>query len=326
MKKFLAWMSAAAVVLGVAANHANAQVPIVDSNLPVYRPVSALSGEITIAGSDAMMQLAGVWVQQFGAFYPNVKFNLVSASSTRSVEAVRDRRAHFALMSREVLPEEIVDFKKVTGHDPTIVISSMERIAVLVNSQNPVESLTLAQLDAMFSAKPTRGVQTPASWSVLGTSLNAPVRVIVRDEPTGAPATFRQIVMQGSDFRPDAAKMDSYINVAKSVAADPGAISFAGNMYMLRGTKAVAVSIADGQPAIGIDSDEADNGLYPLVRPQHMLVKYDPKSPPSEAEKEFYKFIFSTMGQEGVVKSGFQPITSAPANIALEAVGLNSLN
>jgi hypothetical protein len=26
------------------------------------------------------------------------------------------------------------------------------------------------------------------------------------------------------------------------------------------------------------------------------------------------------------VKSGFQPITSAPAHVALEAVGLNSLN
>lgn len=326
MKKFLAWIGTATLVLGLAADTARAQVPMVDGNLPVYRPVSSLNGELTIAGSDAMMQLAGVWVQQFSEFYPNVKFNLVSASSTRSVEAVRDKQAHFALMSREVLPEEIVDFKKVTGHDPTIVISSMERIAVLVNAQNPVESLTLAQLDSIFSATRKRGGQAPANWSALGTKLNAPVKVVLRDEPTGAPASFRQIVMDREEFRPDTAKMDSYISVAKTVAAEPGAISFAGNMYMLRGTKDVPIAIAEGQKAIAVDSPEADNGQYPLIRPQHMLVNYDPKTPPSEAEKEFYKFIFSTMGQEGVVKSGFQPITSAPAHVALEAVGLNSLN
>jgi len=327
MKKFLAWIGMATLVLSLATDTARAQAPVVDTTLPVYRPVSALNGEITIAGSDAMMQLAGVWVQQFNAFYPNVKFNLVSASSTRSVEAVRDKQAHFALMSREVLPEELADFKKVTGREPTIVISSMERIAVLVNEKNPVESLTLSQLDSIFSATRKRsGGQAPANWSALGTQLNAPVKVVLRDEPTGAPATFRQVVMGGAEFRPDTAKMDSYINVAKSVAADPGAISFAGNMYILRGTKPVAISVAEGQKAIGVDSHEADLGLYPLVRPQHMIVNYDPKTPQAEAEKEFYKFIFSSMGQEGVVKSGFQPITSAPARVALEQVGLNSLN
>ena len=327
MKKFLAWIGAATLVLGLTADTARAQVPVVDRTLPVYRPVSTLTGEITIAGSDAMMQLAGVWVQQFNAFYPNVKFHLVSASSTRAIEAVRDKQAQFALMSREVLPEEQADFKKVTGHEPTIVISSMERIAVLVNDKNPVESLTLGQLDAIFSATRKRaGGQAPASWSALGTKLNAPVKVVIRDEPTGAPATFRQTVMSGAEFRTDAAKMDSYINVAKTVAADPGAISFAGNMYILKGTKPVAIAIAEGQKAVAVDSPEADNGMYPLVRPQHMIVNYDSKTPPGEAEKEFYKFIFSTMGQEGVVKSGFQPITSAPARVALEQVGLNSLN
>ena len=64
MKKFLAWISTATLVLGLVADTARAQAPVVDRTLPVYRPVAQLSGEITIAGSDAMMQLAGVWVQQ----------------------------------------------------------------------------------------------------------------------------------------------------------------------------------------------------------------------------------------------------------------------
>ncbi len=280
MTKFVAWISTAALVLTLAAGVAEAQVPMVDGHLPVYRPVNSLTGEITIAGSDAMVQLAGVWVQDFNKFYPNVKVNIVSASSTRSVEAVRDRQANFALLSREVLPEEIVDFKKVTGREPTYVICSMERIAVLVNAQNPVESLTLEQIDAIFSSTHKRGGQTPANWTALGSKSNAPVKVIIRDEPTGAPATFRQLVMQGGDFRPDVSRQDSYINVAKAVAADPGGISFAGNMYILRGTRSVPISVGGNQKPIGVDSEEADAGMYPLVRPQHMVVNYDPKLRP----------------------------------------------
>jgi hypothetical protein len=56
-----------------------------------------------------------------------------------------------------------------------------------------------------------------------------------------------------------------------------------------------------------------------------MVMNHDPKSKPTELQAEFLKYVLSSMGQEDVVKAGFDPIGAAPAKIALESVGLDSL-
>jgi phosphate transport system substrate-binding protein len=332
MKSFSAGIGTAAVVLGMflaAAPVAHGQATTLEDHLPVYRPVNALKGELTIVGSDAMMQVAAVWTERFNKFYPDVKVHLFTVSSAESLEDVRDKKADFALMSREVLPEEIEKFKQVCGHEPTIVTSCMERIAVLVNSQNPVEGLTLADLDAMFSSTHLRSKDAVSTWKDVGATGalgGQKMHVILRDEPTGPPATFRQVALQGGDFRTDLDLKESYIDVTKSVAADPAAVSFAGLMYVLRGVKAVPIAIEKGQPFVAIDSPEADAGQYPLIRPQHMVVNFDPKSKLSDVQNEFMKYVFSQLGQQDVVKSGFDPVSAAPAKIALESVGVNVLH
>ncbi|MBX3442933.1 MAG: substrate-binding domain-containing protein [Planctomyces sp.] len=330
MKTLAAWMGTAAVVLSaLTTGAAQAEAPlVVDAGLPAYRPADSLKGEITICGSDAMTQVAAAWSEQFRRFHPDVKITLTPASSSRAIMNVRDRKADFGLLSREVLPEEVAEFESATGHKPAIMISSMERIAVLVHADNPVEGLTIAELDAMFSADRLRGGAVSA-WSDLGvkTPLGAQTpRVLVRDETTGAPATFRSVILQGADFRQDVNRQESYINLVRGVAADQSAIGFAGTMYLLRGIRAVPIAIEKGQPFVAVDSAEADAGAYPLVRPQHMVYNLDPANPPSEVQKEFLRYIFSQLGQEDVVKSGFDPVPAAPAKIALEQVGLSSFN
>jgi phosphate transport system substrate-binding protein len=57
-----------------------------------------------------------------------------------------------------------------------------------------------------------------------------------------------------------------------------------------------------------------------------MVANYDQKTALNDVQKEFIKYVFSQSGQEDVIKSGFDPITAAPAKVALEAVGLHSLN
>jgi phosphate transport system substrate-binding protein len=205
----------------------------------------------------------------------------------------------------------------------------MERIAVLVNDKNPIEKITLEQLDTLFSTTHKRGGAAIATWQDLGVSgaiANQPVQVVLRDEPTGAPASFQQIVMQGGEFRRDVALMDSYVSVAKNVASDPASISFAGQMYLLNGVKAVPVSADGGKSFVAISSPEADAGLYPLLRPQHMVVNYDPQGKLTDVQNEFMKYVFSQLGQQDVVKSGFDPVSAAPAKIALESVGVNVLH
>ena len=41
---------------------------------------------------------------------------------------------------------------------------------------------------------------------------------------------------------------------------------------------------------------------------------------------EFLKYVFSRLGQEDVLRAGFQPINGRPAEIALDAIGLGGVN
>jgi phosphate transport system substrate-binding protein len=323
--------STTACLLGtllIAANSASAQVTL-DQSLPAYRPINALTGELTIVGSDAMTQLADVWAERFKQFYPDVQIKILSASSTRSLLAVQQGQAQIGLMSREVLPEEIDAFQQAAGHEPTILVSSYERIAVLVNNQNPIQGLTLADLDALYSATRKRGRAAIGAWGDLGVGgalARTPVNVLVRDETTGPPALVKALVLQGEDYRADAARHDSYLSLVKAVAADPSAIGFAGTTYLLKGVRPVPIAIEADQPFVAVDSEAADLGQYPLVRPQHLVVSYRGPETQTEIQREFLKYIFSDMGQEDVVTAGFQPIPGNPAKVARQAVGLDSLN
>jgi phosphate transport system substrate-binding protein len=84
----------------------------------------------------------------------------------------------------------------------------------------------------------------------------------------------------------------------------------------------VPLALTEKDEFVAVDSPEADMGLYPLVRRLQLVVKHDPKKELEPIEREFIRYVFSQMGQEDVIKAGFQAIPARPARVALDAVGL----
>ena len=110
--------------------------------------------------------------------------------------------------------------------------------------------------------------------------------------------------------------------MVKAIAANPGSIGFAGLSYATPEVRAVPLSLGEDKPFVAVDSPEADRGAYPLVRRLQLVVKHAPQEELQPIEREFIKYVFSTQGQEDVVKAGFQAIPARPARVALDAVGL----
>jgi phosphate transport system substrate-binding protein len=133
------------------------------------------------------------------------------------------------------------------------------------------------------------------------------VKVNGRTFDTGSQVFLQEAVMLGSPLREDIVSHKSNIGIVEAVAKDKGAIGFGGLSYATSDVKAVPLALFEGQDFVAIDSPEADQGLYPLVRP---------------VQREFIKYIFSQLGQEDVIKAGFQAIPARPARVALDAVGL----
>ena len=82
--------------------------------------------------------------QQFKAQHPDTTFNIAAEGSTTGIAAIIDGTAQIGMSSRPAKPEEIAAAKtKGVTFKETIV--AYDGIAVIVNSANPLKSLTKRQ-------------------------------------------------------------------------------------------------------------------------------------------------------------------------------------
>lgn len=299
-----------------------------DPNLPIYHPlaINQVSGQLKLGGSNTLSHVAAVWIASFQKIYPQAKISVEVNGSRAAVEDVKSGATHIGLLSRRVRPDEIEEFHKAFGHPPTVLTPCLERTAIYVHKDNPIKGLTLSQLDSIFSNECKRGAEKSCGyWGGLGLEGEWRGRKIVangRTKDTGSQVFMQEAVMLGATMREDLVTHQTNIDLIHSIAETPGAIGFAGLAYATPEVRAVPLAMRDGDPFVAIDSPEADRGAYPLVRRLQLVVKHDPSKKLPLIEREFIKYVFSTQGQEDVVKAGFQAIPSRPARVALDAVGL----
>lgn len=328
MLKFV-WSTLAACAVALAGTAGLAEEHL-DPQLPEYRPVDKLEGKLVLVGSQTMSEVASVWVDRFTCFYPQVEIQVVVKGATNAVPSVMNGESNIGLLSREATHEEIEAFKKEKGYEPKVLTPSLERIAIYVNENNPIDSLTLAQVDAIFSSTLKRGEAKPIrTWGeagVTGSQAGQSIAVKGRSDTTGSQVYFKTIALNGGDFRTDMTIEKDNLTLVKAIASDKNAIGFAGEMWQIRGIKAIPLSWKAGETPYALDSLADEAGTYPLVRPLQLVINQAPGKELGPIEQEFLRYVFSHMGQEDVVKAGFHPISADPAKAALGAVGLQTLN
>lgn len=313
--------------LGRTVNLSGSSAPVLlDPNLPIYRPVEGIEGELKLGGSNTLSHVAAVWIASFQEFYPDVQITIEVNGSRSAVSDVEAGKTDIGLLSRRVREDEIESFQKTHGYPPTVLTPCLERTAIYVNKNNPVKGLTLAELDAIFSEDCKRGAEKPCrSWGQLGLKgawASRPIVAHGRTADTGSQVFLQEAVLLGGKMREDMQNNPSNVDMIHQIAKNPAAIGFAGLSYATPEVRAVPLALAEGEDYVAIDSVEADRGAYPLVRRLQVIVKHNPKQALRPIEREFIRYIFSTQGQEDVVKAGFQAIPAQPARVALDAVGL----
>jgi phosphate transport system substrate-binding protein len=300
-----------------------------DPNLPYYRPIEKLSGELLLGGSNTLSHIAMGWIDSFTQYYPDVHISIDVNGSRQAVEDVGAGKTHVGLLSRTVHRDEIEAFHKKLGYGPTVLTPCRERTGIFVHKDNPIKGLTLAELDAIYSDECRRGEPAPCrTWGQLGLTgawANQPIVARGRTFDTGSQVFMQQSVMLGAPMRKDIQAHKGNVEMLKAVAEDPYSIGFSGLSYATPDVRAVPLAFTEEEGYVAIDSVDAARGLYPLVRHLQLVIKHDPASNLSDLQQEFIKYVFSRLGQEDVVKAGFQPIRAREARAARDAVGLGTL-
>ncbi len=295
----------------------------VDPDLPPYRRVAGVSGTVKSIGSDSMNNLMALWAEGFQEYYPNVQVEIEGKGSSTAPPALIQGTATFGPMSRPMKPNEIDSFEARYGYKPTELGTGIDILAVYVNKDNPLEQLTLPQLDAIFSTNRRGGAPRDIRrWGQLGLEgdfARSPISLYGRNSASGTYAFFKEVSLFGGDYKPTVKEQPGSSSVVQGVATDRYGIGYSGVGYRTSDVRALALS-TDGKRFVEPIAENAD--IYPLSRFLYLSVNYRPGSDLDPLRREFLKYIYSREGQEAVVKDGYLPLPALLAADQLEKLGL----
>jgi phosphate transport system substrate-binding protein len=287
----------------------------VDPSIGAYQKTSGVSGSLSSIGSDTMNNLMTLWGESFAKMYPNVKIQVEGKGSSTAPPALISATAQFGPMSRQMKPTEIDAFEKKFGYKPTELRTSFDALAVYVHKDNPIESLTLAQADAVFSKTRKRGaVKDAATWGGLGLTGDwaaRPISIYGRNSASGTYGFFKEHVLKNGDFKDTVKEQPGSASVVQGVTNDRYGIGYSGIGYRTSGVRLVPLAESDGGAASEGSYDDVVSRKYPLARYLYVYVNRAPGKPLDPLLKEFLKLVFSREGQEVVVKDGYLPLTAA---------------
>jgi phosphate transport system substrate-binding protein len=304
----------ATLVLGAATAHA--QAVQVDSAIGAYQKASGVSGNINSVGSDTMNNMMALWAETFRKMYPNVKIQIEGKGSGTAPPALIAGTSQFGPMSRPMRTTEIDQFEAKYGYKPTQIRTSYDALAVYVNKDNPLEKLTLAQVDAVFSKTRRRGGKGAATWGSLGLTgdwASRPISVYGRNSASGTYGFFKEHVLQNGDYKDEVKEQPGSASVVQGVTEDRFGVGYSGIGYKTSGVK--ALQLAEKDQFFDGAYANVTSGKYPLSRFLLIYVNKAPGKPLDPLVKEYVKLILSKEGQEVVVKDGYLPL---PANLVKE--------
>lgn len=290
----------------------HAQGSLVEEGIAPYTLARGISGNASSIGSDTMNNLMALWLEGFRRHYPTVKIQIEGKGSSTAPPALIEGTAQFGPMSRPMKPTEEDRFEQRFGYKPTPMRTAMDALAVFVHKDNPLEGLSLEQVDAIFSKTRRSGaVQTITRWGQLG--LQPPwaggrISLYGRNSASGTYGVFKKEALFKGDFKDEVKEQPGSASVVQGITEDRFGIGYSGMGYLTSGVRMLPLSKKTGQTFRRGTLENIKEGEYPLGRFLYIYINKAPDAPLDPLVREFFRFILSKEGQGIVVKDGYMPV------------------
>jgi phosphate binding protein len=253
--------------------------------------LNAHADRLVIKGSDTLgAKLVPQLAESFKAQNPGTTFDIAAEGSTTGIAAIIDGTAQIGMSSRRAKSSEVgAASAKGVNMKPTVV--AYDGIAVIVNANSPIKSLTKKQVEQIFTGD-------VSDWSGVGGSAGK-ISVYTRNTSSGTYSDFKELAMKKRDYAPGSQKMAGNEQIAAEVGKNPNGVGYVGMAY----TK------ANGVKALPIDgavpsTQSVQNHSYAYWRPTF----YYTNGEPSGLAKQFLDFTTGPAGQKIVAQVGFVPV------------------
>ncbi len=301
-----------------------------------YRPQQAIDGTIRIWGHDAMRDVVERWIAGFRRFHPRARFETTLLGSATAMPGLYSGRADIALLGRA---EDVTDdngFSRPKQYAPTryeLMNGSLAThgmapaLVVFVHRDNPLDAITLDQLDALFGCERRRGHAQVRTWGDLGLGgawAREPIHLHAFDMASGTGVFFQHAVLR------DSRKMnwDALVEHATghetlaAVEADRHALGIATLADATPGVKPVALAVDSRGPFVVATRETVIARTYPLARRTYAFVDQQPGMALDPKVQEFLRYALSREGQGDVARSGgYLPLDAATDAAQLGRLG-----
>jgi phosphate transport system substrate-binding protein len=304
----------------------------VDPSIPSWQPGELRvepEEEFNLVGADVMDEITLGWAKRFRQAYPRLSVTMEARASGSGGPALTDGRAHASPVGRELLPAEEKAFVDKHGYRPLAIrvatgsVSSLGKTActvILVNKDNPIKGLTLAQLDAIYSTTRNRGHADIRSWGDLGLKgewARRPIHLYGLKPPNGIEWYFQINVLNGGKYKDGIqfVKGEGFTHAftvaAHDMATNTGGLTYGLLPNVTPEVKVVPIAANEGDAFVPPTLENVASHRYPLSRYVYIFVNRPPGKALEPKTREFLKLVLSREGQQVIADEGvYLPLTA----------------
>jgi phosphate transport system substrate-binding protein len=286
---------------------------LTDKDIPHYHKISGIAGSVISVGSDTMTNLMVLWLESFRNYYPLVSIQIEGKGSVTAPPALIEGTAQLGPMSRPMSRKEVRAFNSKYGVSPLFIKTAFDALAVYVHRENPLDCVTLEQLDAIFSKTRNRGYpENITLWGQLGLAgdwVSTPISIYGRNTASGTHGVFKLEDLKRGDFKDEVKEQPGSASVVQSITSDKAGIGYSGIGYNTSGVRVLKLSEQGQDSCVEANYENILSNEYPFVRNLYIYTIKLPDEKLDPLIKEFFKFILSYEGQVIVEQEGFFPLT-----------------
>jgi phosphate transport system substrate-binding protein len=217
-----------------------------------------------------------------------------------------------------MFPSEQQSFVDKYGYKPLAIrvatgsVGSLGKTAssvILVDKDNPIDCLSLPQLDAVYSKTRKLGYKEVNTWGDLGAKgewADRPIHLYGLKPVNGIEQYFKMVAMDGGEYKDNIEFVKgkgfthAFTVAAEDMATHPGGLTYALLANVRPNVKVLGVSWKEGGTCYQPTVENVYAHKYPFSRYVYLYVNKEPGKPLPPKIKEFLKLVLSKEGQQVV--------------------------
>jgi phosphate transport system substrate-binding protein len=236
-----------------------------------------------------MLHLTQQLTDSFTEIHPNIKFRVFGGGTKSGIEELLLGNVDICTASRNLRPIEAKKLAEYYGSIGMYYLVAKDAVSIYVNSESPINNLTIEQLSKIFTCEITNLSQVN-----LG---NGEIKLAIRDSDSGTRQFLKDLVLPQSKFCSSAKIFSTTEEIIEFISQNKFGIGF-GGLGLGKGVKLISIN--------GVEPNvtNSKNDKYPLTRYLHFFTS---KSSSGNVKK-FIDWVLGTEGQKIVKDEGFIPL------------------